>query len=117
MIKIPIIPIKLENQNPTEIQECFIELYPTYLLYQIRFFADEPVDENDKSLGVQSVFNSFKTIALKKNVAGIEKQFTQSKRWAVYIMISGFAGDIKVFFKKESEADEFFEKIEKWLLQ
>lgn len=114
-MKIQIVPIKLEHQSPTEVQECYVELLDDRMVYHIRFFADEPVDENDKSLGTKNVFNAFKTVAMKSHIAGFEKTYTTSKKWGVYIMIIGFASDIKVFFKKEEEATDFFEKINTWI--
>lgn len=108
-------PIKLKNQNPTEIQDCYIELLEDRLIYHVRFFAIEPVDENDSSLGESNVFNASKTVAMKSHIAGIEKAYTTSKRWGVYVMVSGFAGDIKVIFKTEDKANELWNHLNNWL--
>ena len=113
--KIPIIPIALEYQKPTEIQDCFVEFHEKYLYYRMRFFADEPVIDEDKDSGWSNRFNSFDTYVDKEKISGIERCFTTNKKWGVYIIISGFATDLKIFFKKENEAVEFADKIVKWL--
>jgi hypothetical protein len=113
--KINIKPIKLESQKIKECTEFYLELRDNSIQYCIRFYADEPVDENDKTLGWETIFNCFKTVARKSNVAGIEKTYTKYKYWGIYIMVSGFANDMKLFFKRESEAQELFEKLNKWL--
>lgn len=114
---IDIMPIQLENQKIKECTEYYLEIRDNSILYSARFYADEPIDENDKSLGWETVFNCFKTVARKENIAGIEKTLTKYKYWGIYIMVSGFANDMKIFFKRESEAQELFDKLHKWLYE
>lgn len=115
--RINIKPIELENQKIKECTEFYLELRDNSIEYCGRFYADEPNDENDKSLGWDSVFNCFKTVARKSNVAGIEKTYTKYNYWGIYITISGFASDMKLFFKRESEAQEVFDKLHTWLYE
>lgn len=116
--KIIIPSIDLENQKVTDFTELSLEIRDNSVLYAARFYADEPVDTNDKELGWHNVFNSFKCIAGKNNIAGIEKSWlSHAKKWAVYILVSGFSNDLKMYFKRESEADEVFNKLHKWLYE
>jgi len=116
--KINIQAIDLENQKVTDFTELSLEIRDNSLMYTARFYADEPKDENDKGLGWHNVYNSFKTIASKDKVAGIEKNWlAHAKKWVVYIFISGFENDMKMYFKRESEADEVFNKLHKWLYE
>lgn len=115
--RIDIKPIELENQKIKECTEFYLELRDDNILYACRFYADEPKDENDKTLGWESIFNCFTTVARKSSIAGIEKVYTKYKYWGVYIMVNGFANDMKIFFKRESEAQELFDKLHKWLYE
>lgn len=115
--RINIKAIQLENQKIKECTEFYLELRDDSIEYCARFYADEPKDENDKDLGWETMFTCFKTVARKSNVAGIEKTYTKYKYWGVYVMISGFANDMKMFFKRESEAQEVFDKLHKWLYE
>lgn len=116
--KINIPSIDLENQKITDFTELSLEIRDNSLAYTARFYADEPKEENDKGLGWHNVFNSFRTIASKNNIAGIEKSWlSQAKKWAVYIFVNGFANDMKMYFKRESEAEEVFNKLHKWLYE
>jgi hypothetical protein len=116
--KITITPIALKNQKPTDIKECFIELFDDYIHYKVEFYASEPNDENDHDLGwEEQVYNNFETIALKKNIAGIEKSFTKDKKWGVYVMVDGFSGDIKCYFRSIVPANTLFNKLQEWLLK
>lgn len=115
--RINIKAIQLENQKIGECTEFYLELRDNSIEYCARFYADEPKDENDKGLGWENVFNCFKTIARKSSIAGIEKTYTKYKYWGIYIMVTGFANDMKMFFKRESEAQELFDKLHKWLYE
>lgn len=115
--RINIKPIPLENQKIKECTEFYLELRDNSIQYCARFYADEPKDENDKDLGWEPIFNCFKTVAQKSSIAGIEKTYTKYKYWGIYIMVAGFANDMKMFFKRESEAQELFEKLHKWLYE
>lgn len=115
---IKIIPCSLENQKPTTVYNCFLELTDTHIQYKVHFLATEPVDENDKGLGLQeNVINYFDIIALKGNIAGVELSVTvKGKRWCVAVIISGFGSDLKVYFRTKESAEELFTKIKSWVL-
>lgn len=116
--KINISSLDLENQKITDFTELSLEIRDNSVMYAARFYADEPKDENDKELGWHNVFNSFNVIAAKKNIAGIEKSYVcHAKKWAVYIFVDGFANDLKMYFKREGEAQNVFDKLHKWLYE
>ncbi len=116
--KIDIPQISLSQQKITDFIELSIELRDNSVVYTAKFYADEPIDDKDEGLGWQNNFNSFKCIASKTAISGIEKDFLKdTKKWAVYIMVSGFNNDIKVYFKRESEAESLFDKLHKWLYE
>lgn len=84
--KIDIPSIDLENQRITDFTELSLEIRDNSVIYTARFYADEPVDTNDIELGWHNVFNSFRVVATKNNIAGIEKNWlSDAKKWAVYI--------------------------------
>lgn len=116
--RINIEPVNLEDQKITEVTELYLEIRDNSLFYSCRFYADEPVNEDDKELGWVNVFNRVKNVAFKERIAGLELQYiAKSKKWGVYILVVGFANDMRVFFKKESEANELFDKLHKWLYE
>lgn len=115
--KLIINPISLDNQRPTEIKECFIELFDEHLRYVLNFMADEPIVEGDMDAGTKSVLNAFDVTAKKKFVSGVEKSYTNGKRWLVSIMIVGFGNDIKIYTRTETIAQQFYDRINNWLLK
>lgn len=115
--RISIQPIELRNQRPTEIREGFIEFFTSHLRYKIEFFADEPIIENDLDSGWERVHNSYDIIALKKSISGVEKSITKDKKWGIYIMVDGFANDIKVYFRSQSASQQLFDKVNNWLTE
>lgn len=119
MNRIPITPLTLENQRPTDDpNHCYLEITPNYILSYLSFWAEEPKNNDDKMMGWERVYNHFETYAMRDNIAGVEKQWMpKAKKWGVYIMVNGFASDIKIFFKKESEATELLSTIVQWLDQ
>lgn len=83
----------------------------------MEFFANEPViDDDDLSGWKEGVYNYFNIISMKDKISGLEQSFTKDKKWAVYILVTGFAQDLKAFFNKRSEAEELFETIQNWLI-
>lgn len=116
--KINIPQIDLENQKITDFTELSLEIRDNSVMYAARFYADEPKDENDKELGWHNVFNRFRLVASKSNIAGIEINWlNHAKKWSVLILVDGFQNDIKMYFKRESEAQSLFDKLHKWLYE
>jgi len=116
--KINIPQIDLENQKITDFTELSLEIRENSVMYTARFYADEPKDANDKELGWENVFNAFKLVASKQNIAGIEINWIdRAKKWSVLILVTGFSNDIKMYFKRESEAQTVFDKLHKWLYE
>lgn len=114
--KINIPGVDLENQKITDFTELSLEIRDNSIVYTAKFYADEPINTDDKELGWQNVFNSFRLIAAKTKIAGIEKSWiNHAKKWGVFVFVDGFANDIKMYFKRESEAEALFEKLHKWL--
>lgn len=116
--RINIAPVSLEDQKITDSSELFIEIRDNSLYYSCRFYADEPKNPEDKAIGWDNVFNRFRTIAQREKIAGIELQYLpNAKKWGVYIMVNGFASDMKLFFKKEADANDMFDKLHAWLYE
>jgi hypothetical protein len=116
--KINIPQLDLEDQKITEAIELSIEIRENSIVYTGKFYADEPKNVEDKDLGWENVFNSFRMVAAKVKIAGIEKSWLPvAKKWTIYIFVDGMASDIKVYFKRESEAETFFDKLHKWLYE
>lgn len=116
--KINIPSTDLENQKITDFTELSLEIRENSVAYSARFYADEPKDENDKGLGWHNVFNCFKLIASKGNIAGIEMTWLgHAKKWSIIILVNGFPNDIKIYFKREGEAQNVFNKLHKWLYE
>jgi hypothetical protein len=116
--KIDIPNVDLENQKVTAFTELSLEIRDNSVMYTARFYADEPKNEEDKGLGWENVFNCFKLVAFKQNIAGIEINWLDhAKKWSVLILVNGFSNDIKLYFKRESEAQSLFDKLHKWLYE
>jgi hypothetical protein len=103
--KINITPIALSQQRPTEIKEGFVELDDNFLRYKIDFVAEELIISDDPLSGWKPyVQNHFDILAQKKFISGIEKSLTKDGKWAIYIIVSGFATDIKIYYKSQTSA-------------
>lgn len=108
--------LRLSKEKITQPIESFIELREHSIRYCVKFFADHLVDEEDESLGWVNEFVANDVIAEKKSITGFIKKWSLgSKVWKISIIISGFADNIDVFFKRESEATELFEKLDNYL--
>lgn len=116
--KINISPVSLEEQKITEFREIYLEIRDNSLFYSCNFYADEPVDPEDKAMGWKNAFNRVQVVAAKDKISGLEKSFiSNTNHWGVYTLVTGFAQEIRVFFKKESEATEVFNKLHQWLYE
>ena len=117
MEKIEFEIVSLENQKPTNVRGSHIELHEKYLRYYCDFNADEPVDDEDHALGWEDVITFLDCKALKSAISVVERCYIEkTKRWAVHIVITGTAQDLKVFFKKRKDSEEFEEKLMTWWL-
>jgi hypothetical protein len=109
-------PMDLYNQKMSEDGILKLEFYDRYIIYSCNFFAEEPINRDDHELGWETVDNKFELIADKNAIIGFEKNWMHEyKYWTVYIFVNGMRDDIKMFFKKEQEANEVVEKLIKYL--
>lgn len=112
---IAIKPIDLERQKITEPIFLFIEFHDHYLIYRAKFYADEPKGD-DEALGWQNQFNDYETYARKEFIAGVEREWVKkTKVWMITIYVNGMSYDIKLYFKRESECANVFNKITSYL--
>jgi len=116
--RINIAPVDLEDQKITEFHELYLEIRDNSLFYSCKFYADEPKDPDDKKIGWKNLFNRVQNVAGKDRICGIEKSFiANTNHWGVYVMVDGFAQEIRVFFKKETEATKVFDILHAWLYE
>jgi len=114
-MKLKFSPCELSNQKPFGDSDCYIELMGGCLRFVLRFKAMEPRLEDDPLSGMIERVNNFTVLCMRQNVAGVEVMLTDDGLWRVLIAVSGFAEDLKIYFKKEKEARWMYGEIEKWL--
>lgn len=108
-------PIDLRDQKPTGEGDIQIELSEKYIIYYAKFYAEEPINKQDHDLGWETVYNHFETVVSKSAIVGMEKSYMPTQNlWAVYVFVYGMSEDLKMFFKKESEAQDVFDKLFKY---
>lgn len=117
-MKIPYTPIDLSDQKPTDIRECFLLLGENNLRFVLDFYAEEPINLDDKELGWHIEYNYFDITVMKYDIGGVEMSWLdKSKLYGIYVVMASFSKDIKMFFKKRSAAQEMKEIINKWLTE
>lgn len=125
-MKLPFKLISLENQEIVEAKEAYLELLDDHLLWITHFIAEEPINIDDKMMGSREVENCWRVLVLKSNAVGVDKILTHAEdpengslkyTWKIMISIMGMNDDIRMYFKKESEAEDFYQKISAWILK
>lgn len=106
----------LINQKPTDITHAFIDFQEPYFTYNVRFHADELKDVNDLSLGYENILNIYEIHVPRLKVCGFEKSWLPTvKLFLVSLVVQSFTNDLRIHFKRESEADEFLRVFGDWL--
>lgn len=109
-------PMDLYNQKMSKDGVLKLEFFEKYIIYSGDFFAEEPINRDDHELGWETVDNKFELIANRNDIVGFEKSWVHVyQHWTVYIFVNGMRDDIKMFFKKEQEANEVADKLIKYL--
>lgn len=125
-MKLPFKVITLENQKVIETKEAYLELFDTHLVWVARFTSEEPVNPDDKMQGVEEVENDFEVTALKEWVTGCDKILVYSAKydgegkqyvWKILISIGGMNDDVRIYFRKQEAAQDFYNKITAWILK
>lgn len=112
--KIDIAILSLSRQKIIEPRGCSLEFNDDYLIYKLRFLAEEPQD--DESLPWTEVDNDFEYHVFKKNIVAVDKQWIQKeKRWKIILCVMGMQYDICIFFKKQTECEAIHAKLINWL--
>lgn len=109
-----IIPYKilsLKHQKIVEDLGCSIEFHSSYVRYRLKFFAIEPNNCEDLSLGEKDIERNYDCTFWYKNIASIEKEWLQEvQTWILVIQIDGMGGDARFHFKKESDCEALQDK-------
>jgi hypothetical protein len=108
--------MELSRQKMNGDGDIRLEFYNKYIRYVCKFFAEEPVDREDTSLGWETIDNNFEIIISKRSIAGLEKYWDQKENhWRLYIYVDGMPEDVKVFFKTEAEIENLLNKLKPYL--
>jgi hypothetical protein len=125
-MKIQLKAVKLTKQIITKITEFHLELHEKNpsdpasgwgetFEYIACFEATEFVNPDDELMGVKSAITHFKVFGYKKDVVAIEISFVEHANvWLVALVANGFSNDIKMYFKKQEEAESVYEILKKW---
>lgn len=119
-MRIDIVPISLRKQfiNTFEKDKCFIELCEDRFIYSMVFHAEEPKDQEDKSLGLEATDTNLLITVIKDRISGIELGIAaKGKRWQTTIFVSGFPNDINLFHAKYEDAKVVHDEILNWLFK
>ncbi len=112
--RIEIKQVDLEHQKNYDVKHSFIELYDDKFHFVIKFIAEERNPENPE-LGWVKGITAFDNFANKEHITGIEKWYVEkTKVWGIMLCVMGYSYDLKMYFKKESEAEIIFNKLVKW---
>lgn len=111
--------VTLKNQKPLKTKHAYLELFDDHMFYRLDFLAEEWNDPEDEMLGKKEVPNYFDTMVMKANIAAIEMVRTSEEfeLWRVMIAISGVGEDLKIYFDKKEDAEEFRKKLIDWKLK
>lgn len=110
--------IELKKEKNIQPIESFIELSDNILYWKARYYCDIPKDAQDLSLGWENKMKSGETWVKKSSVIGIGKAYMfRDNIWQIFLDANGLAGTIEMFFKRESDAIEFAEKIVSWMIE
>lgn len=105
------------KQKITQRIQSFVELHDKYIRIVYEFFADEPKDYDDESLGWENSFTDLDSWVLKQFIYGIEVSRTiNPPRYRLSILHAGNES-MKIFFRKKEEALEMATKIREWWLE
>lgn len=110
---------EIQSLNKQKIQEdlgCYIEIYPKFIKYHLKFFAEEDKDDQDKELGAELVERNYTGIIFKERISILEKEWLQfNKLWVFVIQCYGVNTDPRFYFKKESDCQSLMDKIMKYV--
>lgn len=110
-------PISLTNQKITEDLGCSIQFFDDHILAKYHFYADEPVNVDDKDLGWEQRETNLTIYILKSSIAGFEICFLDKQRkWKVNAMIVGFGSDLSFYFKQQKDAEQLLEKFKQYII-
>lgn len=111
-------PVSLWAQKMNQVELSEVHLFKDHLRFYFKFYADEPKDINDLDLGWdENVFNYFDYSITKHWVVGVELWFSvKNKAWYVSVIANG-TKDINLYVKKQSEAQEIYDKLYNYLFE
>lgn len=118
MKKIEISHPSLKVQKILLIRESYVELNDKYIRHVVDMDTEEPIDRSDLSLGWQFEKVQFIVTALKSQIVAIEKSWgTTNNKWMIVVFVNGLGGDIKLFFKTESKANETYTELFSYIFE
>jgi hypothetical protein len=107
----------LPNEKMSEVNECFVELGESYLLFHADYYSTVPKNQDDHSLGWKDRYQKFSIKVRRSNIMSVELEWLEeSEMYSVVIEIEGYPVSIRFYFKKESEAKVMRDKLDAFIL-
>lgn len=103
VIQLPI--VNLELMQISELIYFQVELHDEFVFRRAKFWADEPVNIEDLSLGWVNQLTMLETVISKDAITGIEMFWLpKAKKFKICVFATGVPNDLELFFNKEKEA-------------
>lgn len=108
--------LSFKEQKVTNRIHSYIELREHWLRVVYEFFADEPKDEHDESLGWKNSFIDYDHWILRENIVGVGVERTENPtRYKVHITVKEFEYPVRIYYKLKTDAQELAKTIRGWL--
>lgn len=94
-----------------------INLLSDRLDWEIKMWAEEPVDHEDEALGTKEQETNYRIMVRRSAITGIAKNKGDSgKTWTVAVIVPGNGDDLVFYSATEAERDQLFDTLTEWWL-
>lgn len=108
----------LANEKVVEPICLYFELHDRYLIYIGEYYCEVPVseDKEDHSLGWQQQYSKFKIKIKRESIVSVELNYVPKREiYKVEMEANGYPTSISFYFQTEKEAENIYEKLDKYI--
>ena len=108
----------LPNERIIESRYYFIEFSEDYILISAEYYSKVPVSEtpDDHSMGWKDKYTNYTNKVRRERAVSIDKIWRdKNEHWEIQLEFDGYSQPLYIYFETKQEADDFFEKIDKFI--
>jgi hypothetical protein len=108
----------LANEKVSEKVHLYIELGDNYFLYTAEYYAEQPKaeDKDDHTFGWEDIYANFRIKIKREAFVSVDINWIHKRElWCVELEANGYPNTVKLYFKKQRDAETVCKALDEYI--